>query len=444
MKPTLPLSAVLPIALLFSIQPPLAAAPDTAPLSDQLAAARDANDLDAQREIILRMLVDSPTDASLLSALATIQLRARENDRCADTIARLAAALGKPTAALHELRGDLANATAENDEQRVVAAGHWNAALKLHPEHLRVLHKLANYHTARGEYAQAAIHLKKLVGLRNHVADHTALARHAVRVRDWDSLITHTSKLRENFANLNDAKRWSPIYDRLMKQAAPLAALDARLDKNPNSIDALLERAWLFDTVGVDELASDDARRALKLQPESLVLRYQHAVILAHGGKAYEAERDYGILVNQYRYKRRVPPDGFFGKLLDLERRIAKAPDAEAHAERARLLLGEGQRDLARADAEAAVAVDPELAAAHLVLARVERAADHTVAAKASLARVLQLEPENTAALSELGYLQKNLGDFADAAATFGRYLEIQDSADIASARRDCLTSLQK
>ena len=71
----------------------------------------------------------------------------------------------------------------------------------------------------------------RLAELRDHPEDHAALARTAAARRDWDAVIKHSAHLREHHANLDVAKNWAATYDRLMKHAAPLATLDAKLDE---------------------------------------------------------------------------------------------------------------------------------------------------------------------------------------------------------------------
>lgn len=437
-----PLSYLLSLTLTLTTV--ASAAPEDGPLQAQLAKAEAAGDRDARREIMLQLLQGRPADPELLRPLADLQLASRELDRCTETLARLAAALGKPDAWLLERRGDLTRARATDAAGRAAAAEHWRAALALEQDRVPALEKLANHHRARGEHAEEKIYLERLASLRDDPSDRAALAQHAVRDRDWKTLISHTAHLRERFADRDEAKYWNPMYDRLMARAAELAALDARLEASPGSAETLLERAWLFDAIRLDRLAAEDAAQALKLQPGSLAFRYQRAVILAHGGEADRARREYGIDADGYRSDRRMPREGFFEELLALEGRIASGGGATAYAARAALLLEDGQQDLARADAEAALDMDPGLAAAHLVLAQIHLRADHTRAAKDALHQVLEAEPDNLTALAELGHLQMTLGDFADAAATFGRHLDIRSSDDIADARRRCLTSLQE
>ena len=389
----------------------------------------------------MRLLAKKPNDADLLRTLAKTQLEARELERCEKTLARLEAALGTSDADLLEMRGDL---ELHVDSKATAAAiDAWTKALALDPQRVPLLEKLAKQHRRIGEPAAAALYLQRLAVLREHPADIAGLARNAVRNRDWDAAIKLSAQLRAKFANKSEAKSWNAIYDRLMVSSAELATLDAGLEAAPADIELRLKRAWLFDSIGLYDIAEDDARHALKLRPSSFALKYQHAVILAHAGESRQAYEKYGI--NASRYSRgRSPDKQFFVNLREYELRIEKGSDADAHLLRAKLLAKEGQTGFALADIKAALGIDPKLAEAHLLLAHSYRDEDKMSLAKQFYHRVLELDNDHLTALYELGLLHRRLGDFAEAATVFDRYLGIQNNQDVQKLRDRCLASLQK
>jgi lipoprotein NlpI len=434
MTKPLPLAA----ALLSLTIAPLSADP----VRDQLASARAAKDSDAERELTLRLLEQNPTNPALLRSLAKLQLAERDHARCAESLARLGAALGKPDADLFEMRGDLAHATAETGDDRERAADAWQTALVLDPQRQSSLLRLASHHRRAGNRPAEALYRERLSKLRDHPDDHAALARAAVATRDWDAAIRHSTLLRERHANIETAKTWAATFDRLMQDMVALSALDARVDAAPADPTILLERAWLFDTIRIDELALADARHALKLRPASFAVQYQLAVLMAHSGQARLATEQFNIEARRYAYKHRRPDDSFFARLIDLEPRIADN-DPAALAERSGLLRSEGQAALAMADAQRAVAGAPQLVAAQLALARCESDADHTAAAKSAYSAVLQLDGNNIATLRELGLLHMKLGDYAAAAPLLARHLELDPDKDLADEHARCFAALQ-
>ena len=318
--------SLLPVLLLFYCTNLAAfslAAEDT---YSRLAQAQDAGDHDAVREICLRMLQKKQSDTKLLRILAKIQLQSAEAAACDDTLALLEAALGKPDAGLLEMRGDLASlgkGKGKGKESKADAARHWKAALILQPGRISVVNKLADYYRSVSRPAEEAIYLEQLASLRGHPDELARLARHAVRLRDWDTIISCTAQLQEKFANQEAAKLWNPIYDRLMRHSVALKIIDNRLETGGQSAEMLLERAWLFDKTGLNNLALNDAEKAFELRPGSFTVKYQLAVILAHAGKTLEAATRLKIEVSAYARRHLHPPANFFAALTEIESRLA-------------------------------------------------------------------------------------------------------------------------
>ena len=432
------LTILLSLTLVL-LPPPSGAIDDT---DTRLARAQAAGDQDAVREICLRMLQQKPSSTRLLRILAKVQLRSAENGPCKATLMRLAAALGKPDADLLEMRGDLAS-LGKDEPAKTDAARHWKAALGLQPGRVSVINKLANYYRSTSSPAEEAIYLEQLVSLRGYPDELARLARHAVRLRDWDTIMSCTARLQEKFANREAAKLWNPIYDRLMRHSVSLKIIDNRLETEGQSVATLLERAWLFDRTGLNNLALSDAEEAFGLHPGSFAVKYQLAVILAHAGRASDAATRLHIEVSEYAQKRLHPPTHFFARLTEIESRLASKPDAPAHVERARMLLEIRQEELALDDASAAVAIDPGFADAHLILARVFVSRDKTIAAKSAYNRILELDKDHLEALGELGKLHMKLGDYATATGFLKRRLDLRHDKYLQLAYEQCFASLQ-
>ena len=433
---------LLPALLIFSLigLPSLSRAMEDS--YKRLAKAQDAGDHDAVREICLRLLKKKQSDTRLLRILAKIQLRSAEVESCRDTLALLEAALGNPDADLLEMRGDLAGLR-KDPASREEAARHWKTSLSLQPGRVSTVSKLANYYRSLSSPAEEAIYLEQLASLRGHPDELVRLARHAVRLRDWDTIISCTARLQEKFANLKGAKLWQPIYDRLMRHSVTLKRIDNRLEEGGKSAGILLDRAWLFDKIGLADLAVGDAEQAYRINPGSFAVKYQLAVILAHAGRATEAANRLKIEVSAYARRPLHPPAGFFSGLTEIEDRLAGNPDASAHCERAKMLLEIKQEELALNDAAAAVAIDPGLPGAHLILARAFASRNKTIAAKAAYNRILQLDGNHLAALAELGRLHMELGDYATAIVLLKRRLDLRHDKYLQLAYEKCFASLQ-
>ncbi len=433
---------LLPVLLIFNLigLPSLSRAMEES--HKHLAKAQDAGDHDAVREICLRMLKKNPSDTGLLRILAKIQLRSAESEACRNTLALLESALGNPDADLLEMRGDLADLR-QDPASREQAALHWKTSLNLQPDRISAVSKLANYYRSLPSPAEEAVYIEQLASLRGHPAELIRLARHAVRLRDWDTIISCTARLQQKFANLKPAKLWQPVYDRLMRHSVALKRLDNLLEEMGESAEILLDRAWLFDRIGLAELAVDDAEQAYRITPESFAVKYQLAVILAHAGMTAEAANRLKIEVSKYARRPLHPSLNFFSVLTEIEDRIAGNPDAKAHCERAKMLLEIRQEELALDDAAAAVAIDPELTGAHLILARVFASRNKMVAAKAAYNRILHLEENHPAALEELGMLHMKLGDYTNAIPLLRRRLDLGHDTNLQVAYQKCFASLQ-
>jgi tetratricopeptide (TPR) repeat protein len=433
---------LLPVLLSLILVIPPASSGVLDDADTRLAGAQAAGDHDAVREICLRMLHQRPSNTRLLRILAKVQLLSSENGPCKVTLTRLGAALGEPDADLLEMRGDLAS-IGTGKLLKADAARHWKAALSLQPGRISVVNKLADYYRSASSPAEEAIYLEQLASLRGHPDELARLARHAVRLRDWETIISCTARLHEQFANREAAKLWNPIYDRLMRHSVALKIIDNRLETEGQAVEALLERAWLFDKTGLNDLAVSDAEEAFELRPGSFTVKYQLAVILAHAGRASDAAARLNIEVSGYAQKHLHPPTRFFSRLTEIEGSLASKPDAPAHAERAKMLLEIRQVELALDDAGAAVAIDPGCVDAHLILARVFASRNKTLAAKSAYSRILELDETHLAALEELGKLHMKLGDYATAAGLLKRRLNLSYDKYLQSAYEHCFASLQ-
>ena len=194
----------------------------------------------------------------------------------------------------------------------------------------------------------------------------------------------------------------------------------------------------------LDNLAVNDAKRAYEISPDSLCIKYQLGVILAHAGQANKALKNLQLNFRQYVFKRRSPGQKIFSKLTDLEKRITNKQDSDAYLERAVIFYDEEQIALALEDLESAIKINLDNTSAHLLLGKIYAAENKTIAAKSAYLRVLKIQPKHLQALEQLGRLQMSLGDFEDATKNFKDYLEIQFNQQLQDLYKSCFASLQR
>ena len=220
----------------------------------RLTKAQAAGDQDAVREICLQMLKVNQKDTKLLRILAKIQLQSAEVKPCHKTLELLEAAIDHPDAELLEMQGDL-EGLEDNPTAKMEAVQYWKKALKLQPGRISAIDKLAHYYQLLPDPAEEAVYLEQLVTLRGHPEELLRLARHSVRLRDWNTVISCTARMQEKFANLKKVKSWQPVYDRLMRHSLALNRIDNRIKTAGKSAELLLQRAWLFEKTGLHDLA---------------------------------------------------------------------------------------------------------------------------------------------------------------------------------------------
>lgn len=325
-------------------------------LPQQLIAAEDRNDRPAVVEICRRLVEADPDNLDALRKLVRTSFDLGDLENTRRYLARLKESVGADDPGVLETEGDLL-ARAEKHDQAVAA---WQAALKADPDNAGLLAKLGNYFLNTGkDRDNAAFYFTRLLKLRNNASDHIIVAEAAAMRRDWNTLIERTSALKNDFAADRTAKRKVPSLERLIDATMKIAALDERIGTADAPLPVILERGILFRSLGFPEIGLIDARRALKLAPDTLYARMGYAII---GSPIWsEHERIKAWDINPYAFREHVPVPSFLQQLIELESAIRANPsDIDKLLERAGILRVEEQMTLAFADIDAALAADPD------------------------------------------------------------------------------------
>ena len=293
------------------------------------------------------------------------------------------------------------------------ALGYWTRTLQIDPARTSVLTKMVEYQSRHFNRQKEPEYLRKLLQLTNDPENLSRIINLNLRNRDWDAIDQFTKRLRASFPSSDQAKKWNPSYDKLLKIKIRLINIDSSLSKELYMVNHLLERAWIFNELLIDQLAIEDAKRALEIRPDSLWVKYQLGIILANAGKAKEASDQLGLNFWRYSYKRKNPGQQFLTKLNHLEKIIKEKGNAEALKERADMLYREGQTDLAIADLQMAMNKNPDHIPSLLLFANIQIGKSKTKDAQRALQRILNQESDPVTYISS-GHQWKYLDNGSD------------------------------
>ncbi|NCG26097.1 MAG: hypothetical protein GWP42_00945 [Verrucomicrobiales bacterium] len=363
-------------------------------LESQLKKAETAADTTAIIEIARRMLDKNPEDLILLRKIARAQLKNDSFSACKKTLVHLSSLLRKEDAEVLEMFGDIELKKSNEPKDSQKALVYWKRALQIDPDRVSVLVRLVEYQCKNLNKQKEAAYLKKLVQLTNDPENLSRIINLNLRNRDWDAIDQFTKRLRASFPSSDQAKKWNPSYDKLLKIKMRLINIDSSLSKGLYMVNHLLERAWIFNELFIDQLAIEDAERALEIRPDSLWVKYQLGIILANAGKAKEASDQLGLNFWKYSYKRTNPGQQFLTKLHHLEKTIAEKGNVEALSERAEILYREGQTDLAIADLQMAMNKNTDHIPSLLLFANIQIGKSKTKDAQRALQRILNQESD--------------------------------------------------
>jgi tetratricopeptide (TPR) repeat protein len=185
------------------------------------------------------------------------------------------------------------------------------------------------------------------------------------------------------------------------RDADALAVYTAYLDRHPNDVGVLRERAALRRKAGLVELALEDYDRAIRLAPGDAGLLLQRAFVYHDNGMFEQAARDYTAIVALGR----ATADTYYRRGL-------------AHYALNRV-------DEAIADFDAALAADPGLAEAYRGRGRLYQYRGDGAAAIADFTRLIELKPNDAEAYVDRAQEHQRRLDADRALADYGEALRI-------------------
>ena len=401
-------------------------------LKPQLAAATEAQDLSSIAEILRRQHAEEPENIDCLKALAAAELNLRYTDAAQSLLSKLALSVPAEDADLLEMQGDLARQ--KNDHPASVTA--WQAALKSSPDSVSLLSKLAEYFLYQDNNpTAAATYFERLLPLRSSAEDHIQVANVAAMMRNWTVLVERTAALKMEFATDNRAKNQVPAFERLIQSTTKVAELDAQEKAGDNPLPVILERCRLFIDVGVSNLALMEARRALKLAPEALHVRF-HFVNAA--GRYDEWETIDSWKIDRSTSIRNVAD---LKKLAVLDQALfANVSDPVARYERADLLFRWKQYRLAEADASL-VAENPQ---ALRIVALVQANDGYFTKAVTNIDQATAAAPDDPLILEAASSIHEHQGNYEQVIQLCDRLLKIGTDKKASIRRINAIANLQK
>jgi putative PEP-CTERM system TPR-repeat lipoprotein len=357
--------------------------------------------VESGRKALLEMTENTPDYLPAWMTLA--ELAAREK-KFSESTARNARVLARdpvhPEALLLEARLKLEAGDA------AAAVATLQGALKLYPQSVPLLYQLGVASLRTGDLGQAATNLNQAITLAPGFVDAVVLlADVTLRRGDAQGAIVLLKQLVQQQPDalprawflLAEAYRNAGDFDEAM---AVYRRADAAAPANPQT-------SWLMGLILLQQNRRDEARQAfvqaLDRSPDFLPALEQLVDLDLAAGQAPEALRL-------------------------IEPRLEKKPDeAGLHVLRARACLALSNPDQKQAEAELqrALELQPESAAAYLMLARLYAATNRQEQALVDLRKLTAKDPKNTAALMITAAILDQQKDYAGARDTYEHLLTI-------------------
>ena len=417
------------------------AAEDLKDLRSQLAEAVEAGDKPAVVELGRRITASEPGDHNAWERLVSAQIELGDLDRAEASLEEWSKRAGKPPAAIDDFRGDIF----VRRKDYAIAERHWLAFLARKPSRLNaaaMYQKLADLNRTQERWDNVAAYLAKAITAEDSAGRRAERAIALLHLRQWDAAFSEISKATRLDATDAAVKDALPRFERLQPVLPRLKALDGQLAKAPNDAAALLDRARFLTLAELPDVALDDCRQAMSLQPGWMRPRIQAADALLAAKRTDDAV---ALQVNQKLTRSQN------GHVSDQALRELAAEDiaisanqsaADALVSRSKTLRGLQQFTLALADAKAALAINDQLGSAHCEASLSLTELDQTKEASAHAVRATELEPNNAGIWFARGKIEAQRADFAGAISSLTRSLDIQESVPALQERENAARRL--
>ncbi|MEO5717838.1 MAG: tetratricopeptide repeat protein [Chthoniobacterales bacterium] len=380
-----------------------------------------------------RVLHFAPKDNGAWARLAQAQFGVRDLKGLRKTLADWRGAVRKTSAKFDEYRGDLA--LAENRPAEALTA--WRKAVVPRDRRPRVFRKIARLEQANGRWQEAAAAWTR--GMKEHETPTALLNRAACyrHLHSWEAAradVLHAARLAPDDPLV---RQELALHDRLGKFLAEVRDLDRDLRALPNDNALLGDRALLFLHAGDPALALDDATRAAQLAPGAVRPKLLRTLAQEKIGRA----PDPATLPGPFQLDALSPE--FLQTIRRLDAELEVEPKSvDLLTNRAWQVNEVGQPQLALADAEAALAVDPKSAGAAVeasyALAKLKRAPE----AYARIKQATESDPNFSTAWQYRGELEMEQTDYLAAVDSLSRALAINQTAAALARREECYRKL--
>ncbi len=411
-----------------------AADQDLPVLRKQLQAAGDASDTSAIIELSRRIVDADPNDAQTWETLAKKQLEVDDADRCAATLDAWQTRVHPRPKVIDDLRGDLA--MARHDPKS--AERSWCSYVAADPEATDTLEKLAKLSESEEHWLEAVDWRTRAIQQGQNVPGLIARANDYLELRAWDKAFADV-----NHANAIDAtdeavKSALPQFELLRKFVPQIKILDAKIAKTPAAPLLWLDRARLFTLGGRPNLALKDSEQAMNLAPGMIKARIQAGEALLDLSRL-DAAANLGVSYNLKREQNNHLSDDALHALSAADDAVLKNPgQAEPLVIRAKVLRQIHQYNLALADAQAAIKLDPGSASAHFQAAHTQESLGREREAIRHAERATLLNPGDPVSWYYLGLLEAQRANFESAIQCQSRSLAIRVSRVALLEREKC------
>jgi tetratricopeptide (TPR) repeat protein len=332
-----------------------ASAPDLAKLKSQLALAETEHDKLAQIEILRRILDADPQDTKSHQALIDLWLDIEDYNMAQATVDAWTGAPAGTVALTH------AAVLRYRDEDIPAAIKVLRDYLAKSPKDVDAWKALVSCLLTTHDAMVQVDALNALIALEPSPVAYMERANAKLQLRDYTGAMADARAAQKMDPDASTVKQNMPMFERMEEALKAIAPFDAALAKNPKDVPALLARAWWFRYGGMNDRSLTDAQAALTILPDSIMARIAaaRAQYLLDQLKAEDALRDLSIDVNKAHSLEAAQA------IVTDDLALAKNPkDAKALRDRAYALNDAQQFLLAKRDAEAALAIDSQFAAA--------------------------------------------------------------------------------
>jgi tetratricopeptide (TPR) repeat protein len=403
-------------------------------LRKQLQTAEEASDNPAIVELSRRIVEADPNDSETWETLATKQLEIEDLDRCAATLDTWQARVRPRPKIIDDLRGDLAMARKDSKS----AERYWRLYVGADPAATDTLDKLAKLSESAERWQEAVNWRTRSLGQSQTVTGLVARAEDYLELRAWDKAFADINKANAIDPTDEAVKNALPQFELLKKFVPQIMVLDAKIAKSPTAPLLWLDRARLFTFGQRPYLALKDCQHAMKLAPGMMRARIQTGEALLDLGRVDEAA-DLGVSNNLKRDKNNHLPDEALRALDAADDSILKYPgQPEPLVTRAKALRQINQYNLALADAQVAINLDPASASAHFQSAHAQDSLGRAREAINHVEKATQLNPSDPVSWYYRGLLEAQRANFESAIQCQSRSLAIRESSVALLEREKC------